>query len=131
MSRAWRIPAAPSSAVSVAWRCFSPPYTLSQTVAWARSEVVSTPVTVTNPIRGSLSVGIVSETTALIDSSTRRIRGDLDELLVIERHEVALAADQLEVLSASQRSAVSSSRSASLASRATQASVKRARCQTS
>ena len=31
--------------------------------------------TVTNPIRGSFSVGIVSETTALIASSTRRIRG--------------------------------------------------------
>ena len=69
--RPCRIPAAPSSAVRVACRCFSPPYTLSQTVAWARSEVVTTPVTVTKPMRGSFSVGIVSETIALIASSTR------------------------------------------------------------
>ena len=49
-------------------------------------------------MRGSFSVGIVSETTALIASSTRRIRGDRVVCLVIERHQVALVGEQLEVL---------------------------------
>ena len=122
--RAWRSPAAPSRAASVASRCFSLPYTLSHTVACARSDVVSTPVTVTNPIRGSFSVGIVSETTALIASSTRRIRG-----VRVERPSHRGSPDRARGAAArtpaptSQRSAVSSSRSASPASRATHASV--------
>src|SRR3954452_3509379 len=91
-------PAAPSRAASVPNRRFSPPYTLSHTVACARSDVVTTPVTVTKPMRGSFSVGIVSETTALIASSTRRIRGDRVVCLVIERHQLALVGEQIEVL---------------------------------
>ena len=39
-------------------RCRSVPKTLTQTFAWSRSFVVSTAVTVTNPMRGSLSVGM-------------------------------------------------------------------------
>ena len=97
----------------------------------ARSDVVTTPVTVTKPIRGSFSVGIVSETTALIASSTRRIRGDRVVCLVIEAHQVALVGSSSNSWPASQRSAVSMSRSASPASRATHASVRRERCQTS
>src|SRR3954452_1294811 len=91
-------PAAPSRAASVPNRRFSPPYTLSHTVACARSDVVTTPVTVTKPMRGSFSVGIVSETTALIASSTRRMRGDRVVCLVIERHQIALVGEQLELL---------------------------------
>ena len=60
--------------------------------------MVTTPVTVTNPIRGSFSEGIVSETTALIASSTRRIRGDREGFLVIEAPEGALVREQLELL---------------------------------
>src|SRR5689334_20285498 len=43
-------------------------------MAWRRSREVSTPVTVTNPIRGSLSSGSDSDSTCRIDSFTRRMR---------------------------------------------------------
>ncbi len=72
-------------------RCRSLPSTLTHTFAWARSRDVSTAVTVTNPIRGSLSVGIASERTCFIASSTRRMRsGRLTRATRPRAHELPL-----------------------------------------
>src|SRR6185312_16544053 len=61
-------------ASSVASRSVSSPRTLTKTFAVRRSGLVSTPVTVTNPRRGSESSEIVAATTSRTASSTRRIR---------------------------------------------------------
>jgi hypothetical protein len=58
----------------LAFRFFSPPRTLTKTTAWRRSREVSTPVTVTKPIRGSFSSSSASESTWRRDSFTLRIR---------------------------------------------------------
>src|SRR5262249_18972272 len=59
---------------SVLRRFASEPSTLTYTRACRRSGDVSTPVTVTNPIRGSFSSPSPSETTSFTASFTRRIR---------------------------------------------------------
>ena len=55
-------------------RFFSLPSTLTNTTAWRRSGDVSTPVTVTKPIRGSFSSSSASDSTCRSDSLTLRIR---------------------------------------------------------
>src|SRR5262249_26992032 len=99
--RPWRTPPARVSAESVRSWSRSEPRTLTQTVACARSLVVCTPVTVTNPRPGSLSSWIASDSTCLTAWSTRRIlpppRPDVP--LVIEADHGALDRDRLETLS--------------------------------
>ena len=73
-SRNWSTPCADSSPSSVFSRLRSLPSTLTKTFAWRRSVDVSTPVTVTNPIRGSLSSPIASASVSRIASFTRRMR---------------------------------------------------------
>src|SRR2546423_15272825 len=70
----------------------SDPSTLTKTRAWRRSADVSTPVTVTKPIRGSLSSPMLSDRTSLTASFTRRRRS------VIEAHDLPLAEAELERL---------------------------------
>ena len=55
---------------------------------------MTTPVTVTKPIRGSLSSGSASDSTCRIDSFTRRIRS------VIGIHDLPVHADELPLLAA-------------------------------
>src|SRR5262249_3377130 len=85
-------PCAVSSAASEAARLRSEPYTLTKTFACRRSGDVSTPVTVTKPMRGSFSSPTASARTARSDSLTRRIRS------LIERHHLSFDADALELL---------------------------------
>src|SRR5580765_3907397 len=73
-SRSWRTPCADSSPCSVFSRLRSLPRTLTKTRDCRRSAVVSTPVTVTNPIRGSLSSPIASASVSRIASFTLRMR---------------------------------------------------------
>src|SRR6266508_1886407 len=75
-----------SSLARRAWR------TLTKTRAWRRSVEVSTPVTVTNPIRGSFSSPSASASVSRIASFTRLIRS------VIRAHQLPLAPDDVEVL---------------------------------
>src|SRR5262249_827805 len=69
------------------------PRTLTKTVACDRSFVVCTPVTVTNPIRGSLRDGSASEITFRTTSLTFRRRS----ALASDDH-LPLAAEQLPLL---------------------------------
>src|SRR5689334_3881907 len=91
-SRAWSGPCAAASPASDSSRLRSDPSTLTYTVAVRRSGEVVTPVTVTKPMRGSLSSSTASASTARTDSLTRRMRS------VIERHHVPLAAHEHELL---------------------------------
>src|SRR5215471_3906521 len=94
----WSTPWAAASPSSVACLFFPDPSTLTYTVACRRSGDVSTPVTVTNPIRGSLSVGTVSDSTCLTASFTRRIRSVMTGTLVLERHDPAVEPDDIPLL---------------------------------
>src|SRR5262249_55228817 len=88
----WSTPCAVSSPSSVRACTSSLPSTLTNTFAWCRSGLVATPVTVTKPIRGSLSVGTASDRTCRIDSFTRRMRS------VIEAHQFSLRPHELPFL---------------------------------
>src|SRR6266540_4680663 len=90
--RAWRTPCAEARPASVPSRLRSEPRTLTKTRAWRRSVEVSTPVTVTNPIRGSFSSPSASASVSRIASFTRLIRS------VIRAHKLPLAPDDVEVL---------------------------------
>src|SRR3954463_12885350 len=90
--RRWSTPCAASRPASDCARLRSEPRTLTNTVAWRKSVDVSTPVTVMNPIRGSLSSPIASARTARTDSLTRRIRS------LIQSHHLPLDAHALELL---------------------------------
>src|SRR3954452_16687333 len=71
---AWRKPADERRPASASSRSASSPRTLTKTRALRRSGLVSTPVTVTNPIRGSLrSPEMCAEITSRTASLTRRI----------------------------------------------------------
>src|SRR3954452_24025145 len=72
-TRACRTPCAAASPSSVFARLASEPSTLTKTRACRRSGEVSTPVTVTKPIRGSFSSPTPTETTSRTASLTRRI----------------------------------------------------------
>src|SRR5919197_1100489 len=91
-TRAWRTPCAAARPAKLCSRCRSDPSTLTKTRAWRRSGEVRTPVTVTKPIRGSLSSPIPSESTSLTASFTRRIRS------LIERHELPRPRPELPLL---------------------------------
>src|SRR5262245_36246644 len=93
-SRDWSTPCADSSPSSVSSRLRSLPSTLTKTFACRRSGDVSTPVTVTNPIRGSLSSPRASARVSRIASFTRRIRS------VIGHHHVLLRGQELVLLPA-------------------------------
>src|SRR4051812_34243912 len=74
-SWAWSTPCEEASPSSVAWRSGSSPSTLTNTRAWRRSGLVSTAVTVTNPMRGSFSPSASrAERTSRTASLTRRMR---------------------------------------------------------
>src|SRR4029450_5710933 len=91
--RPWSTPCAASSPASVCSRFFSDPRTLTKTCAWRRSGDVSTPVTVTNPIRGSRSSPTASARTSCTAALTRRIRS------LTGGHHLPLDTDQLVLLS--------------------------------
>ena len=75
-SRDWITPCEERRPSSVASRCSSSPSTLTCTLAARRSGLVSTEVTVTKPMRGSLnSVAIAAPTTSRSTSLMRRMRG--------------------------------------------------------
>src|SRR5438445_368655 len=100
--RAWSTPPARVRAARVRSWSRAEPRTLTHTVAWARSRVVCTPVTVTNPRPGSFSSWIPSDSTCFTASSTRRIRPPPrpgEPRLVIEAHHRALDRERLESLS--------------------------------
>src|SRR5690348_10622637 len=83
-SRASRLCNTPCAAVRPwidAFRFRVDPSTLTYTVACRRSGVVSTPVTVTSPMRGSFSSGSASASTWRTDSFTRRIRSVIAALV--------------------------------------------------
>src|SRR5438876_522966 len=90
--RAWRTPCAEESPASELSRLRSEPRTLTKTRAWRRSGEVSTPVTVTNPIRGSFSSMSASASDSRIASFTRRIRSG------IGGHDLSLGAHELVLL---------------------------------
>ena len=74
-SRAWRTPCEERRPASVASRSSSSPSTLTKTRAERRSGLVSTAVTVTNPMRGSWSsVAIAAPITSRMTSLMRRMR---------------------------------------------------------
>src|SRR5688572_17695112 len=73
-SVAWRTPCEELRPEMVASRFLAEPRTLTKTFACRRSGLVSTPVIVTNPIRGSFSSPRDSDRTWRTDSFTRRIR---------------------------------------------------------
>src|SRR4051812_43710500 len=74
-SWAWSTPCEEASPSSVAWRSGSSPSTLTYTRAWRRSGLVSTAVTVTNPIRGSFRPSAIrAESTSRTASLTRLMR---------------------------------------------------------
>src|SRR5438094_3755411 len=91
--RAWRTPWAEVRPASELTRLLSEPRTLTKTRAWRRSGEVSTPVTVTNPMRGSLSSTSASASDSRIASLTRRIRSG------IGAHYLSLGAHELVLLS--------------------------------
>src|SRR5439155_14148911 len=100
--RAWSTPPARVRAARVRSCSRAEPRTLTHTVAWARSRVVCTHVTVTNPRPGSFSSWIPSDSTCFTASSTRRIRPPPrpgEPRLVIEAHHRALDRERLESLS--------------------------------
>src|SRR5581483_1944607 len=72
--RAWRTPCAAASPSSVLCCARSEPSTLTKTRACRRSAVVSTPVTVTKPMRGSFSSGTASDSTCRTARFTLRMR---------------------------------------------------------
>src|SRR5437763_10998121 len=73
-TRCWRKPRAELSPSRAASRSWSPPRTLTNTRALRRSALVSTPVTVTKPMRGSAtSSARWADTTSRTASLTRRI----------------------------------------------------------
>src|SRR3954447_622093 len=72
----WITPCEERRPANVSSRCSSSPSTLTCTLAARRSGLVSTEVTVTKPMRGSLnSVLIVAPITSRSTSLTRRMRG--------------------------------------------------------
>src|SRR5215208_2294625 len=72
---AWRNPCEEARPSSVVARSSSLPSTLTCTRAWRRSGLVSTAVTVTNPMRGSLKPSDIRlERTSLTASFTLRMR---------------------------------------------------------
>src|SRR6185437_8457761 len=74
-TRPCRKPCAERRPVRLSDRTCSSPRTLTNTRAWRRSGLVLTPVTVTNPTRGSWrSLAIASLSTSRTASSTRRMR---------------------------------------------------------
>src|SRR3954447_24553193 len=102
---AWRKPAEERSPASASSRSACWPRTLTNTRALRKSGLVSTPVTVTNPMRGSLrSPEICAEITSRTASLTRRIRapGILEDPPVAEqlfaRHESTLNPHSLRKL---------------------------------
>src|SRR5436309_905701 len=91
-TRAWSTPCAAARPERLCSRLRSEPRTLTKTRASRRSGDVSTPVTVTKPIRGSFRLPIPSESTSLSASLTRRMRS------LIECHEVPRSRPQLPFL---------------------------------
>src|SRR4029453_18608011 len=91
--RPWSTPCAASSPASVCSRFFSEPRTLTKTCAWRRSDDVSTPVTVTKPIRGSRGSPTASARPSCTAALTRRIRS------LTGGHPLPLDTDQLVLLS--------------------------------
>src|ERR671931_824716 len=91
-TRAWRTPCAAARPAKLCSRFRSEPRTLTKTRAWRRSGEVRTPVTVTKPMRGSLSSPMPSESTSFTASSTRRRRS------LIECHELPRAQPELPLL---------------------------------
>src|SRR5918992_4521263 len=71
----WRNPADERRPASVSARCEASPSTLTKTRARRRSGLVSTEVTVTNPMRGSFTSPVMcADRTSRTASFTRRIR---------------------------------------------------------
>src|SRR5215210_5075555 len=82
-----RTPWADSSPASVSARSSSPPSTETYTRAWRKSLLVSTEVTVTNPMRGSLMPSASrADTTSRTASFTRRIRSAILEKVLPGHH---------------------------------------------
>src|SRR5262245_63888572 len=95
-SRDWSTPCADSSPSSVSCRLRSSPSTLTNTFACRRSGDVSTPVTVTNPIRGSFSSPTASASVSRIASLTRRMRSVIGPHDLFHRgHELVLLPVQI------------------------------------
>src|SRR5919106_89753 len=90
--RAWSGPCAASSPRMLLARFSSDPSTETNTRACRRSGDVSTPVIVTNPIRGSFSSGSAAPSTSLTASFTRRMRS------VIGCHHLAFHRQQVVFL---------------------------------
>src|SRR5262245_45083602 len=88
----WRTPCADSSPSSVFSRLRSLPSTLTKTLACRTSGDVSSPGTVPNPIRGSLTSPTASASLPRIASFTRRMRS------VIWRHHLFLRGHELVLL---------------------------------
>src|SRR5215210_8507690 len=85
----WKRPCADWSPASVSSRSSSLPRTDTYTRAWRRSVLVSTEVTVTNPMRGSLTPSASrADTTSRRASFTRRMRSAMLEK-VFPRHHLA------------------------------------------
>src|SRR3954468_13939707 len=82
-----RTPWADSSPAMVASRSSGVPRTDTYTRAWRRSGLVSTEVTVTNPMRGSRRPSVIrSETTSRTASFTRRMRSAILEKVFPGHH---------------------------------------------
>src|SRR5207253_3084228 len=91
--RPWRTPCAASRPARLSRCSSSEPRTLTKTLACRRSGEVSTPVTVTKPILGSLSSPTASDSTWRTASLTRRIRPLMPGIQPgVALHALALAA---------------------------------------